>query len=196
MNLHRLRAKYFLQDGADPDLDALIPVFHRWIQEQVLDELMIDVADYKHVHHGPGILLIGHAADYALDLDQGRPGLVYHRKRDVPPILEEALRLVVERAVLGAHLLGTEDTLEGRFAFDPGTLEISFTDRLRAPNRHQTLDHLLEKVTAVLTDLYGTSSLEVAWVDDDVRMPLTLRATIPAAPDFATLVAGRQNTPA
>ena len=35
------------------DLTQAIPVFHRWIQEQALPGLLIDVADYRHVPEGP-----------------------------------------------------------------------------------------------------------------------------------------------
>ena len=32
-------------------LERAIPVFHRWIQERSLDELMVDVADYTPVSY-------------------------------------------------------------------------------------------------------------------------------------------------
>ena len=62
-NLQHINVKLLLKDSQDVDLDPLIPVFHNWIQEQVCDELLLDVADYLHVHHGPGIVLIGHEAN-------------------------------------------------------------------------------------------------------------------------------------
>ena len=33
----------------EPDLTPLIPVFHDWIQGQVFGDLLLDVADYRHV---------------------------------------------------------------------------------------------------------------------------------------------------
>ena len=42
-------------------------------REHAFDELMIDVADYKHVKHGPGVVLVGDANDYYLDEGEGRP---------------------------------------------------------------------------------------------------------------------------
>ena len=77
----RIKVKYFVQEPAAVDLPAFIPVFHHWIQEHRVEGLLIDVADYKHMQNGPGIVLIGHEADYALDLAGGRPGLIYDRKR-------------------------------------------------------------------------------------------------------------------
>jgi len=74
---HRIKIKYFVQEPENVDLPAFVPLFHRWIQNQSGDDLLIDVADYKHVPNGPGVLLMGHQADYALDMSQGRPGLIY-----------------------------------------------------------------------------------------------------------------------
>src|SRR5947207_3342533 len=76
----RLSVKVFAKAASVGPKDALL-VFHRWIQTQRLDELLIDVTDYSHVHHGPGVILIGHGADYALDEEEGRLGLKYTLKR-------------------------------------------------------------------------------------------------------------------
>jgi hypothetical protein len=46
--------KLFLDAASRFDLEECIPIFHRWIQDQALDEVLIDVADYRHVHHGRG----------------------------------------------------------------------------------------------------------------------------------------------
>jgi hypothetical protein len=43
-----------VNDAEKIDLEAVIPVFHRWIQEQIFDELLLDVANYSHVPDGPG----------------------------------------------------------------------------------------------------------------------------------------------
>ena len=55
-------------------------MFHDWIQNQRLDELLIDVVDYRHVHDGPGVILIAHDAHYAFDTSEGRLGLLYSRR--------------------------------------------------------------------------------------------------------------------
>ena len=74
MTPHRLYAKLFTEAGPPVSLPAFIPVFHRWIERQDVDELLLDVHDYGHVPDGPGILLVAHEADYAFDLSGGRPG--------------------------------------------------------------------------------------------------------------------------
>src|SRR5260370_24044056 len=85
INLQHINVKLVLKDSDSldhgRDLDPVIPVFHSWIQQQAFDELLLDVADYRHVEGGPGILLIGHEADYSLDNTDNRLGVRYNRKR-------------------------------------------------------------------------------------------------------------------
>src|SRR6188768_4157240 len=97
----RLQLKLYLASSEHFELEALIPVFHRFIRDSVLKELLIDVVDYSHVPDGPGVVLIGHAADYYFGALDGALGLVYSRKRAAPPPeqrLEDALRHLVNAA--------------------------------------------------------------------------------------------------
>ena len=68
-----------------------------------MKKLLLDVADYKHVQEGPGIVLIGHEADYSLDLGGGRAGLVYDRNRgwETMPSLAERVRDVFRGTLAG-----------------------------------------------------------------------------------------------
>jgi len=129
MEAQKLQVKIYAQNPPAPD--QLVPVFHRWIRERVLDEQAMDVADYEHVHHGPGVVLIGYAFDYYWDLGEGRPGLVYARKRDAPP---PATRIVdaVRRALVGCKVLEQEATLSG-LTFRTDELLVRLPDRLHAP---------------------------------------------------------------
>ena len=58
MDAYKLQLKIFLTpDSAQKvALEAFIPVFHRWIKEHVLPEMVIDVANYAHVPKGPGVV--------------------------------------------------------------------------------------------------------------------------------------------
>ena len=69
MDAHKLQLKIYLtpESAKSFDVESLIPVFHRWIKQRALPELTIDVASYQHVPQGPGVVLIGHGADYFLD---------------------------------------------------------------------------------------------------------------------------------
>ena len=80
--IKKLNLKLFIENPEALDVKAVIPVFHGWIRDNLLDGLPIDVADYKHVPNGPGLMLIGHDGDYAIDFANGRSGLWYSHKRE------------------------------------------------------------------------------------------------------------------
>ncbi len=121
------------------ELTEFIPVFHGWIQRQgLLGHLLIDVHDYSHVHHGPGILIVSHEANLSIDEAEGRRGLVYIRKQ--PATLGE----IVEAARQAAKLLGEP--------FDTGKFEIFVNDRLSTPSAAQIAEATGGKVTPKATD--------------------------------------------
>src|SRR5437764_11152336 len=80
LELQHINVKLPLLGNEDIDLDPVIPVFHNWIQGQICEELLLDVADYRHVIGGPGITLIGHEADYSIDNTDNRWGVRYNQK--------------------------------------------------------------------------------------------------------------------
>ena len=63
---NRFCIKFVAQD-ASLDEETLIPVFHEWIRERKLPGVMFDVVDYRHVPEGPGIMLITHEINYAME---------------------------------------------------------------------------------------------------------------------------------
>ena len=116
--------------------EEFIPVFHRWITERVLPELLIDVADYSHVHQGPGVLLVGHDAIYAYDESGGEPGLLYSRRRETAPetagirTLDERLESLLLGAFRACDQIEAEPRLKGRVTFDRHRIELRVNDRL------------------------------------------------------------------
>jgi hypothetical protein len=124
MTTHKFGVKFFFANQRDRDLTEFIPVFHGWIQRQALPgHLLIDVHDYSHVFHGPGILLVGHEANLSIDEAEGRRGLAYIRKQ--PAALPE----IIAAAQSAAKLLGDEQGV----SFDASHYEIFCNDRLAAP---------------------------------------------------------------
>ncbi|HKW17065.1 MAG TPA: hypothetical protein VJO35_06110 [Terriglobales bacterium] len=137
IDLHHINVKLLLEGTAD--LDPIIPIFHSWIQNRTvlnveLPELLIDVADYRHVHHGPGIVLIGHEADYAIDNTDGRLGLRYNRKAQIAGTNEEKLAQAAKAALAAAKYLQEDARLNGRLHFNGHDIELFINDRLIAPN--------------------------------------------------------------
>lgn len=178
----RVSIKFFIDEFDKLNLPALVPIFHRWIREQSVPGLLIDVADYKHVVDGPGVLLMGHDGDYMLDRADGRPGLLYRHKREWDSNnLRDRLRTVWQRAVHAIQLLQEDPSLEG-LLFCTDEIEITFPDRLNMPNTSETFAAVQEDITAVLQELAGNSHVTLAALNMEARRPFTVHAVLTQSP--------------
>src|SRR5258708_37233597 len=130
----RLQLKYFAADPSAIDLSVFTGLFQRWIQQKALDDMLIDVADYRHVFEGPGIVLIGHESDYGLDGSHGRPGLLFTRKRQRDADLQAQLRTSFRLTLAACNQLETDRSLTGKLKFNPDDVELRYLDRLQFPN--------------------------------------------------------------
>jgi hypothetical protein len=148
-------------DRADIEIGDAVAVFHQWIQDGVAPELMIDVADYKHVPDGPGVLLIGHEANYSLDETGGRLGLLYNRKAAVQGDAQAALHQAFDAARTATRLLEAATPFEGKLHFDDGDVEVIVNDRLLAPNTDATWEALRPEIERFFTSVYGEGRVTV-----------------------------------
>jgi rhodanese-related sulfurtransferase len=147
MNPRRIKVTFPLA-GELPDLGGAIEAFHRFIQRGLVEGLILDVADYRHVPQGPGVLLVGHDVDYGLAED----GFSVVRKRslddDAATQLRDALRMG-----LGA-LEAIADDIEFDVAVDPARFTVTVFDRsLGAPG--EVAEALVEQIAPLVTELYG-----------------------------------------
>ncbi len=151
IELQHINVKLVVKNPEKIDLQAVVPVFHAWIQGQIFDELLLDVADYSHVPDGPGIVLIGHEADYALDNTDGRLGVRYSRKAPFPGSNRDRL-VQATRAALNAF-----ERLEQDFKlhFNNREIEIVINDRLLAPNTDETRKVVEPELRQFLGQLFG-----------------------------------------
>jgi hypothetical protein len=156
MDAHRLQLKIYAtpESARDVEVEALIPVFHRWIKDHVLPELVIDVANYAHVPQGPGVVLIGHGSDYFMDQGEGRLGLLHNRKRAGGGAAER-LGDLARRTLHVAALLEKEPSLAGKVRFATGELLFRINDRLAAPNGEATFAGVRAELEALAARLYG-----------------------------------------
>ena len=162
MDVQSLRLKVFVDGAFDFDDDVLIRVFHQWIQNRTLTEtLLIDVADYRHVHNGPGIMLIGHDIHLGLDSAEGRPGLVYAFKRDVAGPLEHKLDALVGGALNACRLLEKEPVFQGKLRFRTDEMQIGAMSRLLVPNTDDTFERFVPYVRKYWERLFPGAKLEV-----------------------------------
>ena len=161
-----MNVKTFAREPVQADLGEAIPVFHRWIQDSVLDELVIDVADYRHVPAGPGVMLIGDEANYSLDYAFNRLGLLYNRKRPSEGTLQDKLLKAFGSAFLACHHLEEEPPFQGKLRFDAGQCEVILNDRLLAPNTPETWDALRPEFVRFFDSLFGNGRYAIEHVGE------------------------------
>ncbi len=184
MQPHRIQARFLIDLPPAVSLASVVPVLHRWIQVGRTDELLLDVADYRHVHHGPGIVLVGHEADYAVDTAGGRVGLRYVRKRSVPDTLSASIRLAVGSAAAGARWL-VEDLGLGADRIDAGAFELVIVDPLHYPNDDANLWRVAKALSQVFLEA-GLQAPQVTRTATDPRASLSLLVTVPGARGIST----------
>ena len=190
---HRLSVKFFFEK-LSIDVEDFIPVFHRWIRENVVpNELLLDVADYKHIVDGPAILLVGHEADYVVDLTDAKPGLMYVRKRDAGSDLSEALGTTLSQALNGVKLTESDVELKGKLKLRTDAATIVLLDRLNYTNAANgdgadtAAAAALSQLSDNLAPIFGDDAT-VTRVTNDPREPLTFELSAPSAPDVDTLL--------
>ncbi len=138
INLQHVNVKLLASDGAGVDLEPLIPIFHGWIRDRVFEELLLDIADYRHVPEGPGVVVIGHQANYSVDNTDGRLGVRYDRKAALDGSNGDRLRQAARAALTAFQRLESEAALKGQLRFGGRELEIFINDRALAPNSGAT----------------------------------------------------------
>jgi len=171
----KVSVKLFAKESLEAPLESYIPVFHQWIRDAKLDELLIDVTDYTHVPRGIGVLLVGHGSDVAIDQGEDRPGLLFCRKRALPAgadLLTDALR----RAVQAAELLDADPAVHGPKAFGKAEILIRFPDRLHVQNDEASFERARPLVLRALSEALPGSTYTLRR-EGEAREPLTIRAT-------------------
>jgi hypothetical protein len=161
--------KVFAVSAPSVKLQEFVPVFHAWIQKQIVkDHLLIDVHDYSHIYNGPGILLVAHEGNFSLDMEGGRLGLLYHRKQPLAGSLEERLRIIVDTALEGSLLLEQDSAAGAKLRFNRDELLIVTNDRLLAPNEEKTFSELRPVLNSALQPILGRE-LELTPAHHDSR---------------------------
>lgn len=180
--------KLFVQDASKVDLEELVPVFHRWIREALLEgELPVDVAGYAHVPKGPGIVLICDHAHYYFEERAGRVGLRYRGRRVARGSGEEAVTRAFRSVLRAAALLEKDPALGGKYRFETRRVEIGITDRLRAPSSAETLAAVRPALESALQSLYGQPPKSIALASGP-REPFLVAVDAGASPSVDAML--------
>ena len=187
--MHKISAKFYIDDPAGLGSHEFVPVFHSWIQNQsVADHMLVDVSDYGHVHNGPGTLLVAHEANWYADTIDGRLGLTYSRKQPADGALVDRLRQAITAALEACVRLEDDAKLAGKVKFGTREVTLRVNDRLLAPNTMETFAALRGDIERVAADLYGSGNFDVEHVLSD-KLPFEVRIIATAAmPDVNSLL--------
>ena len=173
MNVQHTNIKLFIENPQSVNLADYSAVFNTWIQKHALNELLIDVADYLHVQNGPGLLLIGHEADYSLDNRAGRLGLLYNRKKQLEGTTQEKLAQATRALLIAAQLLEKENGLQ----FNTQEIQVLINDRLLVPNTTETFITLEPELRTFFDKLYNGTEYEISYkTDPRERFTVEIRA--------------------
>lgn len=176
MKPHRIQVRFLLDVPETFSPALVVPVFHRWIREGRTDTLLLDVADYRHVHRGPGIVLVGHEADFAVDSAGGTLGFRYTRKRDVAGTLPAAVAQALVAAAGGVRTL-LEDLKVALAIARADAFELTLIDALHFTND----DASLQQVSEAIGQLFGAAGLaepRTSRSARDPREPLAIRVAV------------------
>ena len=150
------------------DLELFIPIFHEWIQQnKISDHIMIDVADYKHISDGPGIMLIAHEGNFSIDLENGKAGLLYTRKQALSQDIVNNIKTITSIADRACKLLENSDVLKGKISFN-NQYKIISNDRYYFPigkefeNKFEKYSRqAFENADSILGDTYSGSRVNI-----------------------------------
>ncbi len=188
MDLYKFGIKFFAPEAHGFDILKLIPVYHRWIQQNALDDLLIDVADYSHVPAGPGVMLIAHEGNYALDETGHERGVVYYSKRRLNGELSQRFALVASKALRVAQLISEDAELDGAVQVPGNSLQFFSNDRLAAPNRDAAYAELEPALTTFLDKLYAGARYTLTR-EADPKERLSVRVNAESPVPLETLLA-------
>ena len=184
MELQHINLKFFIENGASLNLESFHGVFNKWIQKGLTDDLLVDVAEYLHVHHGPGIMLIGHSANYSLVLTVGRLGLLYNRKEQVEGTNRQKLIQAAHAALSAMWILEKEN----RVRFIGSEMQIIINDRLLVPNTTETFVALKDDLEAFFGILYNGAEVNLVHQANESRLRFIVDVKSASAFDTQTLL--------
>ncbi|MBI1996541.1 MAG: hypothetical protein HYU31_20630 [Deltaproteobacteria bacterium] len=185
MELQKIEIKFFAVEREPVPLTAFIDLFHGWIQAS--DGVYHDVADYSHMHQGPGIVLV--APDFYVSIDEtgGRRGFLFSQKARLEGSNQERLARVFQTALENCRRLQAEPALQRKIEFRFDEFEITLNDRLLAPNTDESYLEFKAEIEPFVGRLFGGAPISLQQ-ESDARRRVRLRIQAMAPVDLAALL--------
>lgn len=185
MDLQKINVKFFVGYSNGVSLAAFINIFHSWIRAS--DGDYYDLADYSHMHAGPGILLIAHEANISIDNTGNRLGLLYNQKQPLQGSNREKLHSTFRSALDYCRRIEEEPSLQGKFKFRGDEALILINDRLHAPNTEGTFRVLKPDLEDLARTLYGGTDFTLRR-NTDPKQRFTVQIETPSAFEIEALL--------
>lgn len=185
MDLQKINVKFFVENSEGIPPTVFIDIFQTWIQGS--DGDYYDVADYSHMHAGPGILLIFHEANISMDETGDRRGLLYNQKQPLSGSNEWKLQVVFKSALEFCKRIEDEPVLRGRLKFRGNEVLFLINDRLLAPSSDETFYSLRPDLEGLAHTLYGGADYTLRY-DPKPKERFSVLISTPHSFDVRTLL--------
>ncbi|HBL11253.1 MAG TPA: hypothetical protein DD379_07570 [Cyanobacteria bacterium UBA11162] len=186
-DIERFCIKFLARPETNIDEVTFIEVFHEWIRLQKLKGTLIDVADYRHVPNGPGVMLITHEVNYAMEHSNGEFGLYAQRKLGQGETNKERILELAKATATFAALLESDSRVAGKLSLEGGKFYYMANDRLRAPNTEEAFAAIKPDLEAAAAELYPGQSVSIRRLENDSRDRLTAVIQVEKSVDISTL---------
>jgi hypothetical protein len=174
MNLERFCIKFFTRPETTIDEAIFIDIFHEWIRRKKLGGILFDVADYRHVPDGPGVMLITHEINFAMDWADERLGLSAQRKLGQGTTNPERILELARATAAFGTLLEADARAAGKLKLEGGGFHFMANDRLAAPNTDAGFAALQPDLAAAVAMIYPARDISLTRVQNDPRGRLTI----------------------
>ena len=163
MNFQHINVKIFVERELPVAMEPFIGVFHRWVAEQAMEHVLIDVADYRHIHDGPGVVLVGLEVDYSLDQTGGRHGLRFNQKG---PVEGTDLDRVAHSYAQAAEACTRLESAMPGLKFDRGDYRVWINDRALAANTPEVRAAFREALDSFVATQAGSQDATIELCED------------------------------
>jgi hypothetical protein len=161
MNLQRIHIKILTDAPATLNLEPFLAIFGRWRGDKGHPAGWVDLADYAHVPRGAGVVLVGFNANFAFDMADPAPGVLYATKRGLTGTHAERIALTLRSCVELSRRLIAEPEFPKNVHLCLDVFELHFPDRLDTPNNQGTDQELRPAVAGVFDHVFGGSGYDI-----------------------------------
>ena len=179
VEVQKLGLKVFVDQPQGVDVQSFMETFNEWIRDKSVPGILIDIADYTHMHHGPGVMLVSHEANWSMDEEGGRLGLLVAVKVQEQGSLAERIEQVFKRVYLGCRLIEGTPRHRG-IQFNRGHFVFMAGDRLTAVHDDDTLQQLTTALKAHIAKNFQDAN-PVIHFEQDKRKRVALHVQLSKA---------------